>query len=184
MKLHSSKTAAENARALLPKMARKYFEAGRDAIARKRPPEELHRFRLETKRFRYTLELFRPFYGPKLERHLTALRELQNALGKVSDYQTIQRVLPGDRNLDLQIERGLKAKLKDLRKVWRDFDSEGELKRWKTYLAGRRSTPRTASPRTGTPRASKPRVKAPVRTVAKKGVTAAEPLKITAQAAG
>ena len=59
------------------------------------PPEELHGFRLETKRFRYTLELFRPLYGPNLDRYLKALRELQGALGKVSDYQAIQRVLPG-----------------------------------------------------------------------------------------
>jgi CHAD domain-containing protein len=143
MKLKPSESAASNARMVLPKMARKYFETGRKAIAGKRPPEELHAFRLKTKRFRYTMELFRPLYGPHLERYLKALRELQGALGQVSDYQAIRRVLSSDRELKSQIDRALKGKLKNLRQSWRVFDSDGELKRWRTYLAGEHSKPRT-----------------------------------------
>lgn len=141
MKLKPSENAAANARMLLPKMARKYFAAGRKAIHGKRPPEELHAFRLKTKRFRYTLELFRPLYGPNLERYLKSLRELQGALGKVSDYQAIQRVLGDDRELKAQIDKALKAKLRDLRQTWRQFDAEGKLKRWRTYLGGEHSRP-------------------------------------------
>jgi CHAD domain-containing protein len=143
MKLKPSQSAAENARVVLPKMARKYFEAGRKAIEGKRPPDELHGFRLETKRFRYTLELFRPLYGPNLDRYLKALRELQAALGKVSDYQAIQRVLSNDPKLTKEIEHTLKGKVKDLHHVWQAFDSEGQLKRWRTYLAGEHSKPKT-----------------------------------------
>ena len=146
MKLKPSQSAAENARVVLPKMARKYFEAGRKAIEGKRPPEELHGFRLETKRFRYTLELFRPLYGPNLDRYLKALRELQSALGKVSDYQAIQRVLASDSELETRIEHALKGKVKDLRHTWRAFDSEGQLKRWRTYLAADHSKPKTKGP--------------------------------------
>jgi CHAD domain-containing protein len=146
MKLKASRSAEENARVVLPKMARKYFEAGRKAIEGKRPPEELHGFRLETKRFRYTLELFRPLYGPNLDRYLKALRELQGALGKVSDYQAIQRVLSSDPKLKKDIEHTLKGKVKDLRRSWRAFDSEGQLKRWRTYLAGDHSKPRLKGP--------------------------------------
>jgi CHAD domain-containing protein len=146
MKLNPSQSAAENARAVLPKLARRYFEAGREAIAGKRPPEELHAFRLETKRFRYTLELFRPLYGPTLDRYLNALRELQGALGKVSDYQAIQRVLSHDRELAGQIEQTLKRKLKDLRHSWRAFDTEGQLKRWRTYLGREQAKPRAKRP--------------------------------------
>jgi hypothetical protein len=142
MKLKPAHSAAENARAVLPKMARKYFEAGRDILDGKRPPEELHGFRLETKQFRYTLELFRPVYGPNLDRYLKALRGLQGALGKVSDYQAIQRVLSGDRELKAHIQHALKGKVRDLRQSWRAFDSDGELKRWRTYLAAERPKPR------------------------------------------
>jgi CHAD domain-containing protein len=143
MKLDFSKSAAENARILLPKMARRYFDAGRKAIQGKRPPEELHAFRLETKRFRYTLELFRPLYGPNLDRYLKALQELQTALGKVSDYQAIQNVVASDRELQGRIEHAIAGKLKDLRQAWRAFDSPGQLKRWRTYLAGDHSRPRS-----------------------------------------
>jgi len=143
MKLKPAQSAAVNARLVLPKMARKYFDAGRKAIQGKRPPDELHGFRLKTKQFRYTLELFRPVYGPNLDRYLKALRELQGALGKVSDYQAIQRVLSSDGELKKQIEHTLKGKVKDLRHSWRAFDSEGQLKRWRTYLAGEHSKPAT-----------------------------------------
>lgn len=143
MKLKRAESAAENARLVLPKMARRYFEAGRIAIEGKRPPDELHSFRLKTKQFRYTLELFRPLYGPNLDRYLKALRELQGALGRVSDYQSIQRVLSGDRKLKQQIDEAIREKLKDLRQSWQVFDADGQLKRWRTYLAGEHSKPRT-----------------------------------------
>jgi CHAD domain-containing protein len=144
MKLKPGQSVAANAREVLPKLARKYFEAGRDAVNEKRPTDELHGLRLETKRFRYTLELFRPVYGPQLDRYLKALHELQGTLGKVSDYQAIQRVVQGDRALEARLRHTLKRKVKDLRHEWRAFDSEGELKRWRTYLAGEHSKPRTA----------------------------------------
>lgn len=134
MKVNPSKTATENARTLLPKMVRRYFESGREALHRKTPPEDLHVFRLETKRFRYSLELFRPLYGPSLERYLSKLRELQGALGKVSDYQAIQHVLGGDPKMKSEIDRALKGKIKGLRQTWRAFDADGQLKRWRTYL--------------------------------------------------
>lgn len=142
MKLKPAQSVAANAREVLPKMARKYFQAGRDALSAKRSPDDLHGFRLQTKRFRYTLELFRPVYGPQLDRYLKALRELQGTLGKVSDYQAIQRVVHDDRLLQAEIRLALKRKGKDLRHEWRAFDSEGELKRWRTYLAGEHSKPR------------------------------------------
>lgn len=142
MKLNPTQSAAQSARALLPKMARRYFEAGREAVEHKHPPEELHALRLETKRFRYTLELFQPLYGPTLERYLDALRELQGVLGKVSDYQAIGRVLAKDRKLQAEIERATKSKLKDLRRIWRAFDAPGELKRWRSYLGSEHSRPR------------------------------------------
>jgi|HubBroStandDraft_1064217.scaffolds.fasta_scaffold51799_3 CHAD domain-containing protein len=145
MKLKPAQSVAANAREVLPKMARKYFRSGRDAVSAKRTPNELHGFRLHTKRFRYTLELFRPVYGPQLDRYLKALKALQGTLGKVSDYEAIQRVVPGDRPLQAHIRQALKRKVRDLRHEWRAFDSEGELKRWRTYLAGEHSKPRNAS---------------------------------------
>jgi CHAD domain-containing protein len=144
MKLKASQSAAANAQEVLPKMARKYFHAGRKAMRSK--PGELHRFRIETKRFRYTLELFRPVYGPLLDRYIERLRHLQSVLGKVSDYQAIQRVVAADSQLELRLRQELKKRVKDLRREWKDFDTDGALKRWRLYL-GREHAAKPAAKR-------------------------------------
>jgi hypothetical protein len=99
--------------------------------------------------------LFRPVYGPQLDRYLNALRTLQGALGKVSDHQAIERVVNGDRALQGQIRQELKKKVKDLRHEWRAFDSEGTLKRWRTYLGSDHSKPRISKKRAPRPAAKK-----------------------------
>ena len=134
MKWKSSANAAENARRVLPKLAEKYFTAGREAANGKRSSKALHRFRIVTKRFRYALELFRPVYGPSLDRRLQALRDLQSVLGKISDYQTILDMVPGDKQVGTKVEGALKRKSKDFRREWKAFDSNGQLKQWKIYL--------------------------------------------------
>ena len=100
MKWKTSESVAENARRVLPKLAQDYFEAGRKAVKQKQSAKALHRFRLATKRFRYALELFRPLYGPSLDRHLKAVHAIQDALGKISDYQTIQDLIAGDQEIE------------------------------------------------------------------------------------
>jgi CHAD domain-containing protein len=134
-KWQASLNTAENARAVLPALANKYFKSGRKASDGKRSPKELHRFRVETKQFRYALELFQAVYGPTLDRRLKALRDLQDSLGKVSDYHTIRQVLSAKGALDAKIARGIKKNSKEFRRRWKALDSNGQLKHWKAYLA-------------------------------------------------
>ncbi len=131
----------------MPKLAEKYFEAGRKTADGKRSPKALHRFRIATKRFRYALELFRPIYGPNLDRRLKSLRALQDVLGKVSDYQTIRILLKGDKTVRKKLEQSLARKTKEFRKQWKAFDSSQQLRQWKTYLAHGRPRPKRPSPR-------------------------------------
>ena len=49
---------------------RRYFKEGREALAPGATWEAMHAFRLRTKRFRYTLETFRDFYGPGIEKRI------------------------------------------------------------------------------------------------------------------
>ena len=142
MKWKPSQNASENARALLPKVVEKYFKAGREAAHRKLAPHELHRFRLATKRLRYTLELFRPVYGPRLDARIRLLRELQSTLGKLSDYHSIQTILEGDKAVEAKLQRAAKKTLKEFQQQWKAFDSDGQLKRWKAYFT--RGTTRRA----------------------------------------
>lgn len=135
MKWKTSRTIAANARVVLPKLAEKYFNAGRKAAEDEAPSaKDLHRFRIATKRFRYSLELFRPVYGASLERRLGSLRELQNVLGKLSDYHSMERLFDGEKELKAKLERARTKKLELFRETWTAFDSEGQLKRWKSYL--------------------------------------------------
>jgi len=135
MKWKSSRTVAENARLLLPKLADKYFKAGRKAAGEEAPSaKDLHRFRIATKRFRYSLELFRPVYGDTLETHIRSLRELQNVLGALSDYHSLERLFQGDRELRAKLDRATSRKLREFRAAWRAFDSDDRRERWNQYL--------------------------------------------------
>lgn len=137
MKWKTSNTASQNASAKLPKLAEKYFAAGRKAADGHHSARQLHRFRIRTKEFRYALELFRPVYGPTLDRHLKALRGIQDALGKINDYQSIEELVGDDKALVAKLQTARKRKMRQFRQEWKRFDSDGELKRWKDYLATR-----------------------------------------------
>jgi CHAD domain-containing protein len=134
MKWKMNMNAGSNARKVLPKLAETYFEAGRKAADGKQSSKALHRFRISTKRFRYALELFEPVYGDSLKRRLKTLHTLQDALGKISDCQTILEMLDGDKAIEAKLERAMKRNSKEFRKQWEKFDSNGQLKHWKEYL--------------------------------------------------
>src|ERR1035438_9240490 len=85
--------AAANARRVLPLLVTDYFAQVRELLAAGPPPAGLHPIRLASKRLRYTLELFRPCYGPGLETRLAALRSLQQSLGEVNDSAAAGRLL-------------------------------------------------------------------------------------------
>ena len=149
MKWESSLSADANAHRILPRLAADYFKAGRKA-ADKNSPKALHRFRISTKRFRYALELFEPVYGPSLKKRLKALHKLQDALGKISDYNSIIELVNGDLSTAADLGKAMKRKTKEFRREWKSFDSRGQLQDWKDYLAnsanGKRPAKAAASP--------------------------------------
>ncbi len=134
MKWKPTGTAAESAKELLPKLAQKYFEAGHKAADGKRTPAQLHKFRIATKKFRYTLELFEPVYGPSIERHIDSLRELQNILGKLNDHATLEPLLKGDKELKAKLEEAMEKHRSHFYEKWKALDTDGALRRWKTYF--------------------------------------------------
>jgi CHAD domain-containing protein len=139
MKWRISQSAAENAALLLGRQAAKYFRVGRETVKKRTSSKDLHRFRIATKRFRYTLEMFRPIYGRSLGPRLKALRGLQDALGKVSDARTLIEMLPGDPGVRRELAHTLKQSAKQFRKEWKTFDAPGSLREWKAYLGSPRT---------------------------------------------
>lgn len=77
-------TAAANAAHVLPSMAAELFAAGAAAVA-SGASDQLHRFRLLGKRFRYSLELFADVYGAALTPCLEQMKALQDCLGAIND---------------------------------------------------------------------------------------------------
>ncbi|MCE5307463.1 MAG: CHAD domain-containing protein [Acidobacteriales bacterium] len=138
----------------LPEMARKFFKRGRRAAAAGKSRDALHQFRLASKRFRYSVELFRPVYGPGLVDRLSALRTVQQHLGGVSDCASACELLDGAPAGSLRSAEAAKRRIEALgerrmrafRQYWkRSFDSPLVQSNWTAYLsrfAGRRKASR------------------------------------------
>lgn len=131
-----SKSAEENASRKLPPLARAYFRAGRVLFAAEPSPESLHKFRLESKRFRYTLELFQPCYGPGLEKRLKMLRDMQDLLGEINDCATTQKLVGRQPAISKFLERRTALKKRALRNYWFQVFAAADQEGWWTnYLA-------------------------------------------------
>jgi CHAD domain-containing protein len=145
-----SRTVAENASEKLPELARGFFEAGRELAARDASFEALHRFRLLTKRFRYTLELFRPCYGPGLAARIEALRSLQQDLGEINDCAATRELLlkrddlrPAQRDwLVGYLKMLAAARVAKFRQHWQEDFGQPARERWWTNYLTRFTSPR------------------------------------------
>lgn len=133
MKWDESASAAANARLKLPAQAAKYFRAGRKLAGAKFAYPAFHRFRLRTKRFRYTLEFFRFCYGPALDELLADLRRIQDCLGAISDCETA-RLLAGDKAFERYLRTRAERKARQFQRHWRKALDPAEV-RWSRYLA-------------------------------------------------
>lgn len=147
---------AQSAHRRLPGLAEAYFRQGRKLTGAPASPQALHRFRLQTKRLRYTLELFRACYGPGLDTRLAGLRQIQQYLGEINDCavtgQLLAGQLPPNAPLRARMERFLRAraiqKICQFNRFWREvFDRSGEAERAVNYLARRTSVGRLLRPR-------------------------------------
>jgi CHAD domain-containing protein len=129
-------SVASNARLILPAMAREYFAAGREVVEAKVDAEDLHPFRLATKQFRYTLEIFRDVYGASLDRKLSLLKPIQDALGDINDCVATRRELAeGQRFRDYLSRRADKKKRQFFHSWKNQFDAHGQEAAWVRYLS-------------------------------------------------
>jgi CHAD domain-containing protein len=133
----ASESAEKNASEKLPLLAHEYFRAGRALFHAEPSSKVLHRFRLDTKRFRYTLELFRHCYGPGLDRRLDVLRNIQDFLGEINDCSATQKLVGRqDKKILSFLERRLSQKRAAIRNYWQQtFDADGQERWWTDYLA-------------------------------------------------
>jgi CHAD domain-containing protein len=128
--------ARTDASRVLPELVAAYFEAGRKLNANSNA-KAMHRFRLRTKRLRYTLDMFIGLYGPGLKQRSASLRPIQNALGEANDCAVLLK--EGGDKLSREMRTWLTARTGEKRdeflRYWSgQFDAAGEDKKWDRYL--------------------------------------------------
>jgi CHAD domain-containing protein len=131
VELEIDRTAAQNgsgrrefppaAQHTVRKMATKFLALGKKAASQATSAQEVHRFRIASKKFRYTLELIEPFYGGALDPWLERVKEVQSVLGDANDCETVRRMASdwnAGEELIAKLEKRQNRKLKKFRREW------------------------------------------------------------------
>src|SRR5215467_5267048 len=121
---------------------------------------ELHQFRIICKKFRYTLELFAPTFGPALNARMEVIKRAQGLLGDINDYDTVRRILSsykGDERLVLWLKKRQRRRVEDFHRFWSQMlASRAEMQGWRAFLASAGSVHAWKSPTTRSQRVSPP----------------------------
>jgi len=88
-----NQTIASTARRVLAPLTKQFLDAGIQAAHPEATPIEMHRFRLQGKRIRYTLEMFGPISGLEWEQWIATVRDLQERLGAINDCVTTRDLI-------------------------------------------------------------------------------------------
>lgn len=127
--LETARTAIWRAWVRTGKLGRRAALSGSD--------EALHELRKSAKKLRYLLEAFRTLFPAKdVGRATRQLRQLQNVLGDIVDYQVQQQYLgQWQQNFQGEEHRGVKAAMDFLSKVYADRESAKKKKFQRHYDA-------------------------------------------------
>lgn len=136
MKWIDTDTVPANIARQLPKLAKRWFEAGNVATQPDVSYAKVHRFRLLTKRFRYTLEIFRSHYGPALQERIEALKKMQTLLGDINDCVATEEYVKDHDNLVIGLRTRAERKRAELERLWQEQFAPAEaVAGWTRYLA-------------------------------------------------
>lgn len=107
----------------LRRSGRKFLAHGDAAAAEKASATELHRFRIETKKFRYALELFEPSWGAPVSQWLERLKPVQTLLGDIHDSFMAREMAAsfgGTPEIEAWLKRRQRRKTREFRRVWQE----------------------------------------------------------------
>jgi CHAD domain-containing protein len=128
----------KTAQRILPRVAQEFFERGNQASKAKTPPAELHRFRIASKKFRYTLELFTSLYGPRMNSSLEKIRGAQGLLGEINDCETVRSLLSHYKDADgltSWLRKRQRRKIEQFQRYWEEtFSADREMRSWSAFL--------------------------------------------------
>jgi CHAD domain-containing protein len=134
------------ARSILAQLAQRFFAAGNEAAAHG-SGKKLHAFRIQAKKFRYSVELFVPVYGAVSQTYLGEVKSIQSILGRVNDYRTVlsMAVEAGSgTKLQAALKRSEHRKIGEFREIWTKRFSHTTTTEWIQTLRGRGELQRPA----------------------------------------
>ena len=123
-----AQTTAQAAHSLLARLSRKFLLAGAAAAQPGNTPEAMHRFRLQAKRLRYTLEIFGSASGPGWKRKIELVRGLQEHLGSINDcVSTADLVAQLGGGSSSALQRLLEQRIAVFRLYWNQHFDQGTM---------------------------------------------------------
>jgi CHAD domain-containing protein len=141
-------TAEEAAAGMLPDLARKFFTCGRQAEQAGGTEDALHQFRIAAKKFRYTLELFTPLYGPALRVWLERVKSVYVLANGIEDCSAVDKMLgKGARGhpVSVELRKRRRKQIEEFRRQWTEgFASPDLARHWIQYLQHFTAKPPTA----------------------------------------
>ena len=119
---------AHAAHSILVPLAHEFLVAGAAAAQPESTPRTMHRFRLQAKRLRYTLEIFGSASGPGWKRKLELIRGLQEHLGAINDcVSTADLVAQLGGRSSAALQRLLEQRIALFRLYWNQHFMEGTM---------------------------------------------------------
>ncbi len=83
----------------------------------------MHRLRIEAKKFRYALELFKPSWGTPVSQWLERLKPVQTLLGDIHDSYMAREMAQrfgGNPEIDAWLKRRQRRKTREFRRLWQE----------------------------------------------------------------
>ncbi len=135
---------------ILARLAKKFFRAGDLAAEENSSPSDLHGFRVQAKKFRYSVELFQPVYGQAADEWLGQMKRIQKLLGDMNDYRVTREMVEemgAHAPLSASLKRRQQKKAEGFRELWR-AEFAGTDKQWLKSFAcpPRKPMARAAAP--------------------------------------
>lgn len=143
--------AAADPERLMIRMTEKFFRSGDRAAEAHSSTGDLHRFRIQAKKFRYSVELFRPVYGVVADEWVARIKRVQTLLGEMNDFRVTREMvaeLGGNAGMAASFKRKEQKKARAFRELWSE-EYSGEARRWVRSLE---RTPRKTVGRAGAAR--------------------------------
>jgi CHAD domain-containing protein len=121
-----SRPVGDTAKRMMPRMLKEHFEQGEEAARPKSGARELHKFRIATKKVRYTVDLFAPVIKEPVEGLVEEFKKLQSLLGEGNDFAVVRRMVPrGYADIRDGLRKKQRKKADEFRRMW-----PGKLRHW------------------------------------------------------